>query len=94
MMRKLLATLALASGLQAPALASPPEDPGKSGAVDFCAEVVLPNVPSANLGECVSILLVSTNGYPAHECDAFLEIAPDVFYTVYDSYSDCVRTYS
>jgi hypothetical protein len=66
------------------ALASP-------AGVQHCRSDVLPNVPEANLGECVSYNKVSDKGFPAHDCDAFLETAPDIFFLFYDSYSECVR---
>lgn len=84
-----LATLA-ATTFSAPVLSAPPES-GKSGAVAFC-RTLLPGIPEANLGECVSYVIVNENGFPSHDCDAFLEINPDLFYLIYDSYSDCVRT--
>lgn len=91
MTRHLIALLALVSGTYAaPALPAPPES-GKSGAVLLC-QSLLPDIPEANLGECVSFVIVDENGFPAHDCDAFLEIEPDLFYLIYDSYSDCVRT--
>ncbi|GAA4725000.1 hypothetical protein H9L13_12525 [Sphingomonas lutea] len=90
MTRHFTALFVLVAGtLATPALPAPPES-GKSGAVEFCRSL-LPSLPSANLGECVSYVIVNENGFPSHDCDAFLEINPALFYLFYDSYSDCVR---
>jgi hypothetical protein len=56
-----------------------------------CAAIILPALPQATLGECVGYSLASEQGFASHDCDAFLEIDPDLFYTIYDSYSQCVR---
>ena len=92
MTRHFIALLVLTAGtIATPALPAPPHS-GKSGAVEFCQNVILPNVPTANLGECVSYVIVNENGFPSHDCDAFIENDPDLFFQIYDSYSDCVRT--
>ena len=72
--------------------ASAQENNGAKPAVDFCANVVLPQLPKANLGECVGYIRTSDQGFPSHECDSLLEIFPDEFFLMFDSYSDCVRT--
>ena len=62
--------------------------------VDFCRDVVLPQVPAANLGECVSYSETDYNcdaGFATHDCDAFLEGDPVGFYLTYDSFNQCVR---
>jgi hypothetical protein len=90
---KLLLAAALCAMPADVALADPPADQGIGYWLDFCRTVVLPSLPLANLGECVGYAAsFSTPGYPAHECDSFLEIDPETFFEVFDSYSDCVRT--
>jgi hypothetical protein len=77
-----------------PAVAAP-----QTWAVEFCRTEILPDpfFAAANLGECVSYNQTFFNshekGFPAHECDYFLELDPAQFYENYDSYSDCVRDY-
>jgi hypothetical protein len=86
-----VALLTLAATVPTVPANSAPPDSGKSGAVLFCRSL-LPDLPTANLGECVSYVIVNENGFPAHDCDAFLENEPELFYLFYESYSDCVRS--
>jgi hypothetical protein len=90
---KLLLAAALCAMPADAALADPPQNQGIGFWLDFCRNVVLPNLPSANLGECVGYAAsFNTPAFPAHECDAFMENDPDAFFDLFDSYSDCVRT--
>ena len=58
---------------------------------DFCLNVVLPLLPGASLGECVSYSLTfGTYGYAQHECDAARELDPD-FDLDFGSYANCVH---
>ena len=58
---------------------------------DFCLNVVLPLLPTANLGECVSYSLTyGTYGYAQHECDAARELDPD-FDINFGTYANCVH---
>jgi len=95
MLRSLIAVALLASAASIPAFATDPAPQpsgnGNSGVAEFCASEVLPLLPLANLGECVGYVLTSEQGFASHDCDAFREIEPDLFYTIYDSYSECVR---
>jgi hypothetical protein len=69
-----------------------PSPSGKGNpAVAVCAYEVLPYVPQANLGECVSYSIIPNKAFSTHDCDAWLEIYPDDFYANWDSYSQCVR---
>jgi hypothetical protein len=70
---------------------NPSPSPRANGAVADCAIDVLPNIPQANLGECVSYSIIPNHAFSTHDCDAFLEIEPEAFYLVFDSYSQCVR---
>ena len=88
----LCAALGLSS-LPSPALAAPTPSPSDKGnpAVALCAYDVLPYVPQATLGECVSYVIIPNKAFSTHDCDAWLEIYPDDFYANWDSYSQCVR---
>lgn len=58
---------------------------------DFCLNVVLPLIPTASLGECVSFSLTyGTYGYAQHECDAARELDPD-FDIDFGTYANCVH---
>ena len=80
--------------VNATAGAAQQDDNGKHrgrDAVRACREFLLPFVPEANLGECVSYVQnFGTQGFPAHFCDAERETNPD-FDLIFDSYSECVR---
>jgi hypothetical protein len=90
---KLLLTVALCAMPANVAFADPPQNQGIGFWLNFCRDVVLPNVPQANLGECVGYAAsFNTPAFPAHECDGFLETEPEAFFELFDSYSDCVRT--
>lgn len=67
----------------APAQANP-------AVVNFCKTEILPTLPTANLGECVSYILTSEEGFATHYCDAELENNPD-FFLDFESFADCVR---
>lgn len=56
----------------------------------LCRDVILPNTPEANLGECMSFFRTSQEGFYAHLCDVLRELEPDV-YAQYDNFGDCVR---
>ncbi len=86
-------TLLVASSTSAAAdpTPTPGSGNGATGLVSLCSTVVLPNVPQANLGECVSYSRASDAGFPSHQCDVLREIYPDVLETLFGTYSDCVR---
>ena len=67
----------------APAQANP-------GVVNFCKTEILPTVPTANLGECISYILTSAEGFATHYCDSELENNPD-FFLDFEFFADCVR---
>jgi hypothetical protein len=73
----------------APAVPMAPAQ-ANSGAVNFCQTEILPTLPTANLGECVSYILTSPEGFATHYCDAQLENNPD-FFLDFESFADCVR---
>lgn len=95
MLRSMIATALLLGAMASPAIAADPapvtSGSGRSYHPTDCGIYVLPTTPQANLGECVSYDNSSDMGFASHYCDAFLEIQPDLFYTVYDSRSQCVR---
>jgi hypothetical protein len=95
MLRSLIALTLLVGAVSTPALAKDPtpvtSGNGNSGTPAFCGAEILPTVPQANLGECVSYGTTSDEGFASHMCDALREIHPDVFYSLYDSFSECVR---
>jgi hypothetical protein len=93
MKRLFIALMTLAAAVQSgPAISAAPEY-SKGAAVALCKEL-LPGIPEANLGECTSYVMTDNNfnAFPAHWCDAFMEGDPDLFFSIFDSYSDCVRT--
>jgi hypothetical protein len=93
MTRHFTALLTLVAGtLATPALPAAPEF-SKGAAVELCRQLGFPD-GEGNLGECTSYVMTfsNPNGFPAHDCDAFMEGAPELFFSLFDSYSDCVRT--
>lgn len=93
MIRLFTALFTLAAGtLATPALPASPEF-SQGAAVELCRQLGFPD-GEGNLGECVSFVMTfgNPNGFPAHNCDAFIENEPEAFFELFDSYSDCVRT--
>jgi len=96
-MKRILMTVATVAALlctpvlATSAAAAPIPSSHANPATALCADVVLPNTPQANLGECISYLTIPNQAFSTHDCDAWLEIDPDSFYSYYDSYSQCVR---
>ena len=77
----------------APAAADTP-DTAHLGIIDFCKVDVPTNHPDMPLGSCISFQ--STNfrdnvdGLIPHLCSYLEAVHPDLFYTYYDSFTDCV----
>ena len=94
MFRPLIIAAVLATMATPSSAADPlpiPSGNGRSWVPGACAAEILPVLPAANLGECVGYSNTSEAGFASHDCDAFMEIEPDLFFAIYDSYSDCVR---
>jgi hypothetical protein len=101
-MKRIIATLvgvslfALAPAM--PASAAPNPSPSNNPTVDGCvasADVF----PAETLGNCVSLLTIAplyfsgTGGYGTFTpqiCSFFMKSRPDDFYSVYDSYNECI----
>ena len=77
-----------------PAHAQVVTPPGRD-APPGCQTHVLPNTPTANLGECVALVnnfwRSPDHGLVAQLCDAVMETAPGFFFSLYGSYSECIR---
>jgi hypothetical protein len=73
-----------------PALADP------KPAIELCRDVLLPNRPASNLGECLSYINVAANqseGEAAHECDFLEENDPFTFDLLFVTRSECIRAF-
>ena len=89
------ATITLAAGVTplihaSPALADP------KPAIALCRDVLLPNRPASNLGECLSYITVAENesqGEPSHQCDFLEENDPFTFELLFVSRSDCIQAF-
>lgn len=101
-MKRVIATLAAASLFAVmpvvPASAAPTPSPSNNPNVDACvASADL--YPAETQGNCVSLLTVAhlyfsgTGGYGTFTpqiCSFFMKSRPDDFYSVYDSYDECI----
>ena len=103
-MKRLIATLAAASMFAvapvipiAPAQAAADPSSSSNPAVDRCkAELGL--YPDESLGDCIALRTTAPmyfsgtggEGFLAHICSFFMTSEPDVFYTSYDSYNECI----
>jgi hypothetical protein len=97
MTRAILLAGSLALATTTPVALPSPAQAQETGVVEVCRTEILPQFPEASLGDCVAfnqtLSNAPRNGYPAHECDAFELLDPDLFYATYDSYSECIRDY-
>jgi hypothetical protein len=65
-------------------------------AIDLCRNVLLPNRPESNLGECLSYITVAENGSGgevAHHCDSLEENDPVTFEMFFTSKSECIQAF-
>ena len=101
-MKRVIAALAAASLFAVtpvvPASAAPNPSPSNNPTVDGCvasADVF----PAETLGNCVSLLTIAplyfsgVGGYGIFTpqiCSFFIKSRPDDFYSVYDSYNECI----
>jgi hypothetical protein len=98
-MMKNLSMLVATFALTIPApltLATPALAASNSSATQSCKSIVAGgNYPDLTVGECVSLFTTQSNsngnGYAAQECSYAEQQVPDLFYSYYDSYSDCVH---
>ena len=72
-------------------------DPGLGpDIVAFCrVHITEPGFTTGTLGECTSYvqtLFKTDDGFVSHFCDGLEETQPDVFYSMFDSKSECIRT--
>ena len=73
-----------------PALADP------KPAIGLCRDVLLPNRPASNLGECLSYITVAANeseGVASHQCDFLIENDPDTFDMLFVTRSECIQAF-
>lgn len=73
-----------------PALADPKPP------IDLCRNVLLPNRPASNLGECLSYINVAANqsqGEATHQCDFLEENDPFTFDLLIVTRSECIRAF-
>jgi len=90
---KLLSAIALIALPSTALQAAPTDNPGAATQElrDFCISVVLPLLPDANLGECISYgEAFGKPGFAAHACDTERELNPD-FEADFGTYANCVR---
>jgi hypothetical protein len=100
-MKRVITSLAAASLFTVmpvmPASAAP-SGSSNNPTVDRCVDG-LDIYPASNLGNCVSLLTIAplyfsgTGGYGMFTpqiCNFFMNNRPDDFYSVYDSYDDCI----
>jgi hypothetical protein len=94
--KKLWTLLALSSAFTAtPSVAAggSTTPPGRTDFIQFCKSDTAGST-EFTLGDCasyVTALLTNSNGYAAQDCDFWRTVAPDVFYSAYDTYDQCVR---
>lgn len=76
-----------------PAMADTP-DSADLGIVNFCKYDVPTNHPDEHVGNCVSFQSTNfrdnVNGLIPHLCFYIQDAHPDLFYSAYDSYEDCI----
>ncbi|MEO8456002.1 MAG: hypothetical protein ABI454_12665 [Sphingomicrobium sp.] len=90
-----MAALVIAAGVTpiVPASAARAEP---KAAIDLCRNILLPNRPESNLGECLSYITVAENGSAgevAHHCDSLEENDPVTFDMFFTSKSECIRAF-
>ena len=91
----LCAVTIIAAGFT-PAIPASPALAANKPAIDLCRDVLLPNRPASNLGECLSYINVSANdsdGVPSHECDFLQENDPDTFDMMFVTKSECIQAF-
>lgn len=89
------AAVVIATGVTPITPASPARADPKP-AIGLCREVLLPNRPASNLGECLSYITVAQNGsdgVPSHECDSLQENDPDTFDLLFVTKSECIQAF-
>lgn len=76
-----------------PVLANPVSAPDL-GILEFCQDVGVPTYPDLSFGDCVASRTTSNHsleGWSEHVCFFYQNELPDLFYSAYDDYDDCVR---
>jgi hypothetical protein len=90
-----LAAAILASGTT-PILPAAPAAAVTKWEIGLCRDVLLPQRPNSNLGECLSYINVAQNGSDgevSHFCDYLIDNDPFTFELLFSSRWECLHLY-
>ena len=90
----LIATIIAASAC--PVMAASPALADPKPVIELCRDVLLPNRPASNLGECLSYINVAANeseGEASHQCDFLEENDPFTFELLFVTRSECIQAF-